>query len=153
MAIHIGRVKPIRRHSKISTCYEIGQQADHHQLKRLLIEASVTSSLLCPINGYQHTFRCSVRSMVSPVSLPFDINTPLLLYPTDGYQHNIGTSTELRFSGRQMVYHIAISPKSRHALKTASRPPFGTPTDRSLCHIFVALSDQWISTHLSLLCT
>src|SRR5271156_4067548 len=76
MAIHIGRVKPIRRHSKISTCYEIGQQADHHQLERLLIEASVTSSLLCPINGYQHTFRCSVRSMVSPISLPFDINTP-----------------------------------------------------------------------------
>src|SRR5277367_6425452 len=37
---------------------------------------------------------------------------------------------------------------------SASRPlSIGTPTDRSLCHIFVALSDQWISTHLSLLCT
>src|SRR5258705_13913960 len=29
---------------------------------------------------------------------------------------------------------------------SASRPPFGTPTDRSLCHISVALSDRWIST-------
>src|SRR5258708_10011337 len=29
---------------------------------------------------------------------------------------------------------------------SASRPPFGTPTDRSLCHTFVALSDRWIST-------
>ena len=30
---------------------------------------------------------------------------------------------------------------------SASRPsPIGTPTDRILCHTFVALSDQWIST-------
>src|SRR5258708_2452370 len=29
---------------------------------------------------------------------------------------------------------------------SASRPPFGTPTDRSLCHTFVALSDRWILT-------
>jgi hypothetical protein len=40
--------------SKALTRYEIGQQADNHRLERLLIEASVTPSLLCPIDGYQH---------------------------------------------------------------------------------------------------
>jgi hypothetical protein len=45
--------KPIRRHAKALTRYEIGQQAEP-QLERLLIEASVTPSLLCPIDGYQH---------------------------------------------------------------------------------------------------
>jgi hypothetical protein len=35
---------------------------------------------------------------------------------------------------------------------SASRPsPIGTPTDRSLCHTFVTLSDRWISTS-SLVC-
>ena len=29
---------------------------------------------------------------------------------------------------------------------SASRTSTGTPTDRSLCHTFVALSDRWIST-------
>ena len=54
--------------------------------------------------------------------------------------------------GRVSLY--AGTPESRHAL-SASRLQslIETPTDRSLCHIFVALSDQWISTHLSLLCT
>jgi hypothetical protein len=47
--------KPVRRHAKALTRYEIGQQADYnHRLERLLIEASVTPSLLCPIHGYQH---------------------------------------------------------------------------------------------------
>jgi hypothetical protein len=45
--------KPVRRHAKALTCYEIGQQAEP-QLERLLIEASVIPSLLCPIDGYQH---------------------------------------------------------------------------------------------------
>ena len=105
---------------------------------RTIDTLSIYPLLLCPIDGYQHPrWDC----LWTPT-----ITIPLLLYPTDGYQHNIGTSTELRFSGRQMVYHIAISPKPRHALKTASCPPFGTPTNRSLCHTFVALSDPWIST-------
>jgi hypothetical protein len=31
---------------------------------------------------------------------------------------------------------------------SASRPPFiGTPTNRSLCRTFVALSDRWTSTY------
>jgi hypothetical protein len=47
--------KPVRRHAKALTRYEIGQQADYnHRLERLLIEASVTLSLLCPTDGYQH---------------------------------------------------------------------------------------------------
>jgi hypothetical protein len=39
--------------AKVLTRYEIGQQADYNYwLERLLIEASVTPSLLCPIDGY-----------------------------------------------------------------------------------------------------
>jgi hypothetical protein len=45
--------KPVRRHAKALTCYEIGQQAARH-LERKLIEASVILSLLCPTDGYQH---------------------------------------------------------------------------------------------------
>jgi hypothetical protein len=45
--------KPVRRHVKALTRYEIGQQADYnYRLERLLIEASVIPSLLCPIDGY-----------------------------------------------------------------------------------------------------
>jgi hypothetical protein len=50
--------KPVRRYAKVLICYEIGQQADYnHRLERLLIEASVTFSLLCPIDGYQQYSR------------------------------------------------------------------------------------------------
>jgi hypothetical protein len=48
--------RTVRRHAKALTRYEIGQQADYnYRLERLLIEASVTPSLLCPIDGYQHS--------------------------------------------------------------------------------------------------
>jgi hypothetical protein len=47
--------RPIRRHVKALTCYEIGQQADYNYwLERLLIEAFVILSLLYPTDGYQH---------------------------------------------------------------------------------------------------
>jgi hypothetical protein len=50
MGIHIGMIIYTQA-CLASTCYEIGQQAEP-QLERLLIEASVTPSLLCPIDGY-----------------------------------------------------------------------------------------------------
>jgi hypothetical protein len=53
MSIHIGRVGLYAGNAKALTCYEIGQQAEP-QLERLLIEASVIPSLLCPTDGYQH---------------------------------------------------------------------------------------------------
>jgi hypothetical protein len=55
IGIHIGRIGLYAGNAKALTRYEIGQQADdNYRLERLLIEASVTSSLLCPIDGYQH---------------------------------------------------------------------------------------------------
>jgi len=55
MGTHIGRVSLYAGNAKALTRYEIGQQADYnHRLESLLIEASVTPSLLCPIDGYQH---------------------------------------------------------------------------------------------------
>jgi hypothetical protein len=53
MGTHIGRVGLYAGNAKALTCYEIGQQAEP-QLERLLIEASVIPSLLCPTDGYQH---------------------------------------------------------------------------------------------------
>ena len=55
MNIRIGRVGLYAGNAKALTCYEIGQQADYnHRLERLLIEAFVIPSLLCPTDGYQH---------------------------------------------------------------------------------------------------
>jgi hypothetical protein len=66
--------KPVRRHAKALTRYEIGQQADYnHRLERLLIEASVIPSLLCPIDGYQHP-RWSASERQRPQ--PIDVSEP-----------------------------------------------------------------------------
>ena len=55
IGMHIGMVGLYAGIAKALTCYEIGQQADYnHRLERLLIKASVTPPLLCPIDGYQH---------------------------------------------------------------------------------------------------
>jgi hypothetical protein len=55
MGTHIRRVGLYAGIAKALIRYEIDQQADNnHRLKRLLIEASVKPSLLCPTNGYQH---------------------------------------------------------------------------------------------------
>ena len=63
-----------RHISKALTCYEIGQQADYnHWLERLLIEASVTPLLLCPIHGYQHP-RWSTSERQRPQ--PIDVSEP-----------------------------------------------------------------------------
>jgi hypothetical protein len=56
MGMHIGMIGLYAGIIKALTRYEIGQQADYNYwLERLLIEISVTSSLLCPIDGYQHS--------------------------------------------------------------------------------------------------
>ena len=51
MGIRIGRVSLYAGMPNFDMLYP---QADHRQLERLLIEASVTSLLLCPIDRYQH---------------------------------------------------------------------------------------------------
>jgi len=84
--------------------------------------------------------------------IPFRHNL-LLLYPTGGYQQSIGTSADYVSVGDRW---FIVSPylQSLDMLRnwSASRLQslIGTPTDRSLCHISVALSDRWISTTLSL---
>jgi len=53
MGMHIGMIGLYAGIIKALTRYGIGQQADYNYwLERLLIEISVTSSLLCPIDGY-----------------------------------------------------------------------------------------------------
>jgi hypothetical protein len=53
MGTHIGRVGLYAGIVKALTRYEIGQQADcNYQLERLLIEASIIPSLLCPTDRY-----------------------------------------------------------------------------------------------------
>jgi hypothetical protein len=51
MGMHIGMVSLYAGMPSLDTLYP---QADR-QLERLLIEASVVLSLLCPIDGYQHS--------------------------------------------------------------------------------------------------
>ena len=68
--IHAWPWEPVRRmpkprHARYS-------QADR-QLERLLIEASVTLSLLCPIDGYQHS-RWSASERQRPQSI--DVSEP-----------------------------------------------------------------------------
>jgi hypothetical protein len=52
MGIRIGRVGLYAGMPNLDMLYP---QADHRQLERLLIEASVTLSLLCLTDGYQHS--------------------------------------------------------------------------------------------------
>jgi hypothetical protein len=53
MGTYIKRVGLYAGITKVLTCYEIGQQADYnYRLERLLIEASVIPSLLCPTDKY-----------------------------------------------------------------------------------------------------
>jgi hypothetical protein len=51
VSIHIGRVG---LYAGMPNLDMLHPQADHRQLERLLIEASVAPPLLCPIDGYQH---------------------------------------------------------------------------------------------------
>jgi hypothetical protein len=84
--------------------------------------------------------------------IPFRYN-PLLIYPIGGYQQSIGTLADYVSVGDRW---FIVSPylQSLDMLRnwSASRlqSSIGTPTDRSLCHTFVTLSDRWISTYLSL---
>jgi hypothetical protein len=69
---------------------------------------------------------------------------PLLLYPTGRYQQSIGTSTDYVSVGDKWFITLPYL-QSLDMLRnwSASRLQslIGKPTDRSLCHAFVALSD------------
>jgi hypothetical protein len=102
-----------------------------------------------------------------PTSMPIDLRKPnpsydnctidtlstypLLLYPTDGYQHqhNIGTSTDYVSVGDKWCItspYLQSLDTLRNWSASRLQSSIGTPTDRSLCHTFVALSYRWIST-------
>jgi len=102
-----------------------------------------------------------------PISIPIDLRKPnpfyddrtidtlstypLLLYPTDGYQHqqSIGTSTDYVSVGDKWFItspYLQSLDMLRNWSASRLQALIGTPTDRSLCHTFVALSDRWIST-------
>ena len=137
ISIHIKKVGLYAGNIKALTRYEIGQQADcNHRLERLLIEASVIPSLLCPTDGYQHprwVYKGQRWLRSTDISEP-DVN------------HTLCVPMGIRI-GRVSLY--AGTPNLdmlRNWLASRLQSLIGTPTDRSLCHISVTLSDRRIST-------
>jgi hypothetical protein len=83
-----------------------------------------------PVRRYAKTLTCyEIGQQAEPQLERLLIEAsviPSLLYPTGRYQQSLNTLRNWSASRLQSL--------------------IGKPTDRSLCHAFVALSDRWIST-------
>ena len=107
---------------------------------------------LDPASQSQQACQSTSESQILPTTIvrliPFRHN-PLLLYPTGRYQQSIGTSTDYVSVGDKWFItspYLQSLDMLRNWSASRLQSLIGAPTDRSLCHAFVALSDRWIST-------